>query len=317
MKKILGTLALAALVAGCSSETAPPADAGYTGFTQPAGTVAVNFVVDDTVNKNWKSAELEWKGAMLYDTTTRIVTADSTWGGPWATLYDDGPWTTKNTTTGAPGHEPAGSVAGDHKLGVTIFVKPPTTGTGDTYAYGLRDATNPDTANGGWVWIGANGSFVVPANATTAITAPGMTFPAHGTTDMKLTIDTANLLTGTTWDTSVVKVKGSAWGWSEVTLVDDGTKGDATAGDGIYTYVLSANVDQTKPPYPGLLKTNDKPEFIFVFNGKEYKDPAGIAATDGVAAGTKASTATNFTPATVAITGGTGLGSGNTYITIP
>jgi hypothetical protein len=110
--------------------------ANVCGFAQPASTVPVNFTVDDSVNKNWKSQELEWKGAMLFDSTTRIITADSTWAGPWAKLYDDGPWNTG-------GHEPIGSVANDHKLGVTVFVHPPASGT-DAYAYGLRDATNPD-----------------------------------------------------------------------------------------------------------------------------------------------------------------------------
>lgn len=306
MKKVLGSVILGALLAACgsSSTTTPPPS----GFTQPAGTVAVNFVIDDTLNKLWKSQELEWKGAMIYDSTTRIVTADSTWGGPWAKLYDDGPWN-------AGGHEPAGAVAGDHKLGVTVFVKPPATGT-DTYGYGLRDATNPDTANGGWVWIGGNGSFSVSAGATAAITAAGQTFPAHGTTDMQLVIDT-NALGAGTWDTSKISVKGSAWGWTEVQLKDDGTKGDAAAGDKKYTYVLTANLDQTKPPYPGLLKSGDKPEFIFVFNGKEYKDTGGIAISTGVTAGTKASGATAFTSQTIGLTGGTGLGSGNTFITVP
>jgi len=308
MKKLLGSLILAGtFLAGCGSDNNN--NNNNNGFPQPAGTAPVNFVVDDTANKNWKSGELEWKGAMIFDSTTRIITADSTWGGPWAKLYDDGPWD-------QGGHEPKGSVAGDHKLGVTVFVKPPASGT-DTYAYGLRDATNPDPVNGGWVWIGNNGSFSVPTGSTAAITAQGQTFPAHGTTDMQLVIDTHALDTSTAWDTSKITVKGSAWGWTEVQLKDDGTKGDAASGDGKYTYVLSANVDQTKPPYPGLLKSGDKPEFIFVFNGKEYKDAGGIALSTGVTAGTKASGASTFTPANIALTGGTGLGSGNTYITVP
>ena len=273
------------------------------GFPQPAGTVAVNFTVDDTANHLWKSQELEWKGAMLFDSTTRKATYDSTWAGPWAKLYDDGPWT-------AGGHEPAGAVANDHKLGVTVFITPPATGS-QTYEYGLRDATNPDPANGGWVWVGNNGSFTVASGATAAITAAGLTFPAHGTTDLQLTINTANLAAGT-WDTSRVAVKGSAWGWSEVTLANNA---------GSYTYVLSANLNQNAPPYPGLLKSGDKPEFIFVFgtspNSKEYKDGAGTANTQGVSAGTKASGAASFTNQTIQITGGTGLGSGNTYITVP
>jgi len=287
--------------------------ANVCGYAQPAGTVPVNFTVDDSVNQNWKSEELEWKGSMLYDSTTRIVTYDTTWGGPWAKLYDDGPWN-------KGGHEPANAVANDHKLGVTVFVTPPATGAGENWQYGLRDATNPDTVNGGWVWIGSNGSFSVPAGTTAPVSAAGMTFPAHGTIDMQLTIDINNLGAGT-WDTSRVAVKGSAWGWSEVTLLDNGAKGDGTSGDGIYTYVLSANVDQTKPPYPGLLKQGDKPEFIFVFGStsKEYKDAQSLAYKTGVDAGTKASGATAFTPAALSITGGTpGVpGYGNTYITVP
>ncbi len=97
--KILGVAGLAVALAGCgdSSSTPPPA-----GFTQPAGTVAVNFTVDDTANKVWKSGELEWKGSMKYDSTTRVVTSLPSWlPGPWAKLYDDGPWSTG-------GHEPEG-----------------------------------------------------------------------------------------------------------------------------------------------------------------------------------------------------------------
>jgi len=286
--------------------------ANVCGYAQPAGTVPVNFEVDDTANKNWKATELAWKGSMLFDSTTRIITMDATWGGPWALLYDDGPWN-------AGGHEPIGAVAGDHKLGVTVFVKPPTTGSGDVYSYGLNDATQPDQIHNGWVWLGtSNGSFTVPVGATAAITAAGQTFPAHGTTDFELIIDTNALATGTTWDTSKITVKGSAWGWVETQLHDDGTKGDATAGDGKYTYVLSQQINQSAPPYPGLLKTGDQPQFIFVFNGVEYKDlGSGNANTAGVTAGTKASGASSFTNQTILIGNGTGISAGNTYINVP
>ena len=307
-----GQLACGSCTGGLSCGTGSSGSvANVCGFAQPAGTVAVDFSVDDTANQQWKSEELEWKGAMLFDTTTRKITFDSNWAGPWAKLYDDGPWN-------RGGHEPANAVAGDHKLGVTVFVAPPATGS-QAYEYGLRDATNPDPQNGGWVWVGSNGSFTVNAGATAAITAQGLTFPAHGTVDLKLTIDINNLAAGT-YDTSRVAVKGSAWGWSEVDLLDDGTKGDATAGDGIYTYVLSQNLDQTHPPYPGLLKSGDRPEFIFVFgtapNSKEYKTNS-IADTQGVTAGTKATGAADFTNQNLQLTGGTGLGSGNTFIEVP
>jgi hypothetical protein len=42
-----------------------------------------------------------------------------------------------------------------------------------------------------------------------------------------------------------------------------------------------------------------------------------VAGLQGVAAGTKAAGASSFTPATVELTGGTGLGSGNSFITVP
>jgi hypothetical protein len=354
MKKILGSLILAgAFLAGCSSDdggdctkttcSAQNATCGsisdgcggqlscgtctggltcgtgssgsvanVCGFAQPAGTVAVDFVVDDTANQKWKNEELEWKGAMLYDTATRKITYDASWAGPWAKLYDDGPWN-------KGGHEPANATAGDHKLGVTVFATPPATAS-QAYGYGLRDATNPDTVNGGWLWPpGPDGSFVVNAGATGAITAAGLTFAAYGTTDLKLTIDINDLGAGT-WDTSRVAVKGSAWAWSEVDLHDDGTKGDATAGDGIYTFVLS-QYPSTSPPYYGLLKSGDRPEFIFVLGpsggSKEYKDSNAVAEKTGVTAGTKASGAADFTNQPLQITGGTGLGSGNTFIEVP
>src|SRR5205807_5054183 len=106
--------------------------------------------------------DMEWKGSMLYDAATNKVTMDSTWGGPWAPLYDDGPWT-------SGGHEPAGANAGDHIFGTVVFVTPPATGS-DTYAYGLVDHSAP--YNDGWIWQGppgVNGSFTVPAGATADI----------------------------------------------------------------------------------------------------------------------------------------------------
>lgn len=308
MKKLLCAVVLA-LAAGCGSDS--KSNTPDTSNIKPAGYVAVNFTVDDTANKVWKSGELEWKGAMAYDATTRVVTANPSWDATlgWATLYDDGPWT-------QGGHEPIGSTAGDHKLGVTVFVKPPASGT-DTYEYGLRDATNPDKVNGGWVWIGSNGSYQVPAGATADINAPGLSFPAHGTTDLQIVVD-ANALIAGTWDTSKVTVKGSAWGWTEVTMVDNGTKGDATANDKKFTFVLSQAIDQTKAPYPGLLKSGDKPEFVVVFNGKEYKDTAGLASPTGVTAGLKTSGATTFTSTPVTVSPKTGdIGGGNDTITVP
>ncbi len=312
--KTMSAVALAAALAACggSSDPAPPP---VVGFTQPAGTVAVNFTVDDTANGTWKTNELEWKGQVNFDATTRIATKDATWlGGTWAKLYDDGPWNANNATTGQPGHEPAGSVAGDHRLGITVFVAPPATGT-LAFEYGLRDATNADRANGGWVWSGPNGTFSVAAGATAAVTAPGITFPAKGAIDLQLTLDTSQLLTAFSYTagTTVIKVKGSAWGWSEVTLLDNGTKGDVTAADGIFTLVLSQNINTAAPPYPGLLKTGDRAEFVWVIDGVEYKDAAGAASPQGAAGATKTGAAA-WAPQTVQLTT---TGFINTYIQAP
>jgi hypothetical protein len=313
--KTMSAVALAAGLAACgssSNDTTPPPAVG---FTQPAGTVAVNFTVDDSANGTWKTNELEWKGEVNFDATTRIATRDSTWlAGTWAKLYDDGPWTATNATTGQPGHEPVGSVAGDHKLGITVFVAPPATGT-LTFGYGLRDATNADRANGGWVWVGSNGSFSVAAGATAPVTAPGITFGAKGAIDLQLTLNTAQLLPAFSYTagTTVIKVKGSAWGWSDVTLLDDGTKGDATAGDGIFTLVLSQRINTAAPPYPGLLKTGDKAEFVWVIDGVEYKDAAGAAAPEGAAGATKTGSAGWATQPVLKTTSG----FINTYILAP
>src|SRR6266852_4305066 len=111
------SIASIAVLAACGGSSKPPT------FTKPAGTVAVNFSVDDTANKSYTAdatgkSDLQWKGAMIYDSTKNTITADPTWGGPWAVLYDDGPWT-------SGGHEPDGATAGDHIWGVAVFVTPP------------------------------------------------------------------------------------------------------------------------------------------------------------------------------------------------
>lgn len=124
MKRISILLAVAAslTLAACGSSSSDPVDLG---FPQPAGTVAINFSVDDSVNGVFAAGELQWKGSMIYDAATRKITEDATWGGPFAPLYDDGPWNVTNATTGLPGHEPATAVAGDKKWGVTVFMAPP------------------------------------------------------------------------------------------------------------------------------------------------------------------------------------------------
>jgi hypothetical protein len=298
-------------VAACSSSSAQDGPTSgpdaKPGFPQPAGTVAVNFSVDDTANKVYTStqsdgaSDLQWKGGMIYDPATRKITSDPTWGGPWAPLYDDGPWT-------SGGHEPMGSTAGDHKWGITIFVTPPATASQD-YPYGLNDNEYQTKYNNGWVWPNSGDKFSVAAGATNPINASGLTFPKFGTTDLQLTIDTSMLAPGT-WDTSKVTIKGSAWAWGEQTV---------TLSNGKGTFTLSAVVGSGKPfDHTGLLNSGDKPEWNWVFNGKEYKDADQNALMTGVTAATKASGASSYSPATVQLYDKAVNGNnGNTYITVP
>ena len=360
MKKLLlGIAAISAsALVGCGSDSipTPTPDAGPS-FTQPTGTVAVNFKVDDSANKLFAAGDLQWKGAMKYDPTTRIITADATWGGPFAVLYDDGPWTTG-------GHEPVGATAADGIWGVTIFVAPPATGTAK-YGYGLQDAHScaaaATTCNAnGWSWLGDNGEFDIAAGATAAVNATGRSFPKFGTTDLQLTATLATLDsycnltapatcavnadcgditkyqcantkcalkarqkctgavacptgTGATVqacvapDTTKVTVKSSAFTWNEVQLTN-------TAG--AFTFTLSALAGAGKTlPHSGQLNSGDKPEFLFVFNGNEYRDYSATgtpASTVGVTAGLKATGAANYTTATINV-----LTNGNTSITVP
>lgn len=326
--RIAASLVAALAVAACSdsSDEAPP-EAPYTGFVRPAGTIAVNFTVDDTANMVYAPGDLKWKGSMLYNPTTRKVTVDSGWsgdngGGPlsgWAPLMDDGPWTVTTTA-----HEPIGNVANDHKFGVTVFVTPPAAGT-QAYEYGLIDQTYETAYGNGWIWPpGPNGTFTVAAGQTADINAPGLVIPAFGTIDLRLTVDTGALDAGSVWDTTNVGVKGSAWAWGTVNIT-------STASAGVYNFVLSAYTGAGKQfDHTGLLKSGQTPEFIFTFDAEdtgstttsccaagcgrtppcEYK-VSGVAATAGVTAETKPAGGA-FAPRTISI-----AGNGNTYITVP
>lgn len=303
--KITGAALLAMAIAACGSDSKDKNTCGTPLVTKPAGAVAVSFSVDDTANKLFNDQELEWKGSMAYDPTTWVVTFDTNWAGPsWAPLFDDGGWD-------CGGHEAIGAKAGDHKFGTTVFVQPPATGE-QPYEYGLIDRTYEDDFGNGWIWKGSNGSFTITAGQTTDVTATGMSIPAFGTTDLKLTLDTGSL--AGTRDTSAVGVKGSAWAWGSVALNDDGTKGDATAGDGIFTFVLSEHVGAGKEfIHTGLMKAGDKPEFVWVLGdpGVEYKNSSNVCETSGVGAQTKPQGGA-FADRTVEV--GT---NGNTFVTVP
>ncbi len=321
MKRILVVAALASLgLVACSSDETDTtlysepnckAAAWQTNKIPPC-TVPVSITMDDP-NGVYRAGEAQWKGSFNYDAVTRVAFFDSSWGGgngPFAPLYDDGPWTTG-------GHEAVGEAAGDGTFGTTMFVYPPVTGT-TTYEYGMVDHAFGD----GWIWKGSNGTFTVAASASAPITAAGLTLSPFGTTDMQVTLDTATLepntcsptpCTPAAWDfAGGVKVKGSAWGWSEVVT---------TNVSGVYTFTLSDFAGAGKPLYhTGLLNAGDVAQFVFVFyaadgtTSKEYKVGADGPPTTGVTAGLKASGAGTFTPVTVTKQPG---GDKNTFITVP
>lgn len=235
--------------------------------------VAIDFTVDDSANQVFKAGELDWKGSFVFDPSSRIITRNAAWKGPYPTLYDDGPWADG-------GHEPLTSYANDHRWGVTVFARVPDAGV-DLFEYGVQDHTNL-----AWLWKGSNGTFVIAAGASASITAPGLTLLPFGSTDLKVVIDTNALLTTNgSWDTSKVEFKGSALGWTSVELADDGLKGDEVAGDKRFTFQLSRWVGPgTTAPHVGLAAHGDLSEFVVLFAGAQYTAPDTNCAAQGVTA---------------------------------
>jgi hypothetical protein len=329
--KSVGALLAAGILAACSSSSDSTPAAPYTGFERPVDPItgkpliAVSFKVDDTANKVYGPGDLKWKGGMVYNTTTRKLTRDTSWSGPWAPLYDDGPWTVTTTS-----HEPSTATAGDHIWGVTVFVTPPATGS-DTYEYGLIDSYYQD----GWIWVGGNGTFTVAANATADIVAPGMVIPAFGDRDIKLVLDSAALDPDFTYSLTNVRVKGSAWAWVPVDIT-------SSASAGVYTFKLSDYIGATHPlKHTGKLVAGAQPEFIFVFDGMmtgsattsccdnasvcgnphgypcEYKAVAGnTALATGITASYAIGTDPTFTTTAIGWKTG-GFGAQNTFFAVP
>lgn len=311
----------AVLLGGCGKETTnvtnvtscKPSIWNTAAPAAPPCTVALNFRVTDT-NAVFTDGQLEWKGSMQYDPITRIAYKDGNWAGPYPRMYDDGAW--DDTALATPGHEPSGETKGDHIFGVTIFVF--ASAAGETFEYGLNDSTYAN----GWIWPNpSNGTVVVPAGASGEIDAQSVALPAFGAVNLKLTLDTNSLDAGFTLPTAItaVQVKGSGWAWTDVTMKDDGLVGDAAAGDGIYTFILSNYIGAGNLlPHTGLFASGAKPEFVFDFVRAtdplytEYK-VGGAAATAGVTAATGVTgTAGPWTTATIQM-----QTNNNTYVTIP
>jgi hypothetical protein len=287
-------------VAGCDDD----GDGNGNGNGNGVQYASIAFTIDDSANGTYTAGELEWKGSFAYDAATGYVTYDGTWTGPFPTLFDDGP-------SSAGGHEPTGATASDSIWGVVVKFAPPDADV--TFEYGAQNS------GGGWIWQGQNGTVTVPAGSTATIVADGLVIPAFGTIDFRLMIDTNALAANWTFTpgTDTLTVKGSYAAWAEMTLVDDGTKGDPAASDGIYTFVLSENVGAgTSFPHSGLLESGGQPEFVFVIAGVEYKGDIGGGTTgalaDGVTADTWDAAGSQWEARTI-----TWATNGNTIITVP
>jgi hypothetical protein len=235
-------------------------------FVQPAGTVPVDFSMDDRLNRIYGSGDLKWKGGFFVDPDTRVLVRDDTWSGGVAlegfpTLYDDGPWTTG-------GHEPIGAKPGDHVWGVTVFVVPDPA-VDQAFQYGVVDAYYEWNYGNGWMWRGPNGEFVVRAGATSGVTAQGQRFEKFGKQDLGFVVDTAALQPPPwgSWDVAWVGVKSSWWGWA-VAPMDD-------AGAGRWTFDLAPWIAGGVLMHTGFMKQGSYAEFVVVLvdgqgNWNEY-----------------------------------------------
>ncbi|MDY0060469.1 MAG: hypothetical protein RBU45_11730 [Myxococcota bacterium] len=281
-KRILGGLLLALLGGGgvgCvdgGGSTTEPED-----HTCPASYACLTIFVNDRANRVFdEEAGLEWKGAFrLESPDSPVVLLDPDWRGPFPRLYDDGPL--------PEGHEMIGATAGDHVWSVRVRTSTPAVPT--TLEYGVQ------YGGGHWIWSCNNASYpcaegytngtlqIRPTDTGRTLDAPGLILPEHGKIDLKLTLD-VNALAGEQRlfpDKSEVGIKGSHNGWLVRACTDDGTQGDATAGDRVFTCLLSAL--QTR--YDGLLYCGTSVQFVFTLGQlqTEYKVD-GVPPREGVQA---------------------------------
>ena len=126
--------------------------------------VEVNITLDDPADRIYSVDDgLAWKGSFSYNPTSRMITHNGSWSGPFPMLYDDG-----GPEVG--GHEPIGAVAGDGIWGVRVWAS---NTIGQSYEYGMIRGS-VDGSDGPWIWTGPNGTFTVIAGSTTPIHAVGM-----------------------------------------------------------------------------------------------------------------------------------------------
>ncbi len=246
-------------------------------WVKPGGYASVTFFVDDTANQTYAGGEIQWMGTFIHYPVTNIVDHDPNWGGElhaYPPLYDDGP-------ISEGGREMPGATAGDHIFSTEVYVLADE--HGDTrFQYGAIN-------EGRWIWEGENGEFVLPAGSTDRIDADGFFIDAFGTYDLKVVLDVGQL-SETLWPfdpaSNSVFIKGSMNSWTRQELADDGDfeiNGDELAGDGLYTFLHSANLG----PHDGLLNGEQRVQFVLLIDEKEYR--AGEMLPDGIAAWTNCS----------------------------
>jgi hypothetical protein len=241
-------------------------------WARPAGFAALSMVVDDSANKTYRDGQMEWNGSFVYDEITNTVSYSASWlpeEGPYPPLYDDGP-------ISVGGHEAEGQAACDGIFSAQVYFD---AAEETTFEYGLINEFD------NWIWVGGNGQVTVPAGSDADFAVAGLTIPPFGDIDLRVTLDTGSLHPDyASFDPTQDRlyVKGSMISWKPVQLLDNGQKGDAAAGDGIYTFQLGEYLG----PHDGLLRPGQEAQFVFVFfdaQGLEYKKD-GDALLNGVRA---------------------------------
>ena len=267
-------------------------DISGTHWTRPKGYAVLKFCVDDSANKTYRDGQIRWTGSFKWDAKTNTIKYASSWlptDGPFIPLYDDGP-------ISKGGHEAEGAVAGDHVFCAETYLK---ADKAYTIEYGTLDEHDH------WIWQGPNGTVDIPKGSTKVYDLGTQKLAKFGKIDFKVAIDMSKLnkqFKSVTPDGYDVYVKTSANSWTPVQLLDNGKKGDAKAGDGVFTYQQSQHLG----PHDGLVAMGQHVQFVFMFvmqgmdieDGQEYKVGADCA-MDGVAAWTDAAKTGDFEPADV------------------
>lgn len=246
-------------------------------WVRPEGAAVIRFRVSDVANKTYKDGQMKWTGSFRWNAEDNTIVHATSWlptDGPYPVLYDDGP-------ISKGGHEPEDAVAGDHIFQCEVYFFADAENDAEReFEYGVLNEWDR------WIWIGPNGTFSVPKGFKDVMEVPGLTIPAFGDKDFLVTLDISKLhpefatitpYNPGTGDGYRVYLKSSANSWTPVELLDDGKRGDAVAGDGIFTYVQSSRIQAGG--HDGLVSDGQHVQFVFVFaldgiapdDGSEYK----------------------------------------------